>query len=245
MCTSCDQVVGTRDMHVSSPIAWSVAILAVAATTGGFSHAARAQSIQPATPDETGVTIGMPQTDSSPNSLVPGILPPALPGGMSNYFAPRRNHGIVLNNPSTDGESDPSLLWFEIDSQPTTNNGIAAQFGIGYAPRPDLGFAFGPVFELNGPIGQSIGTDQRNDFDVTPTHHPGGFYRHNFSGNPGNPSGTDDAGIAASLSYMPFQDIWIGLHGRLTSDLAPDPNTGALDRFDAMLGLTAGYRLEF
>lgn len=239
-------------MNVSKTIAWSVAILAVAVTTGGFWQTAQAQSTQSTTPDETGVTIGMLQTGTqagnSPKSLVPGILPPALRSGMSSYFFPRPNHGILLNNSSRSNENDRSLLWFEMDSQPTSNNGVSTQFGIGYAPQPNLGFAFGPVFELNGPIGQSLGIGSGNDDDVTPTHRPGGVYSPNFSGNrgnPGNPSGTDDAGIAASLSYMPFQDIWIGLHGRVTSDLSSGPNTAAPDRFDAMLGLTAGYRLEF
>ncbi|WP_147262312.1 hypothetical protein [Thalassospira xiamenensis] len=229
-------------MNVSRPIMWPIASLAIAVMASGFSQTAQAQPTLTATPDETGVTIGLPKIDGSPNSLVPGILPPASPGGMRNYFSTRGNRGIVLGHPASDSEGDQSLFWLEMDSQPTSSNGIAAQIGIGFAPRPDLGFAFGPVFELNGPIGQSASIGSGNDYDVTPTHRPSGVYSQNFSSNP---AGTDDAGIAASLSYMPFQDIWIGLHGRVTSDLSSGPNAAEPDRFDAMLGLTAGYRLEF
>ena len=129
-------------MNVSRPIMWPIASLAIAVMASGFSQTAQAQSTLTATPDETGVSIGLPKIDGSPNSLVPGILPPASPGGMRNYFSTRGNRGIVLGNPANDSESDQSLFWLEMDSQPTSSNGIAAQIGIGFAPRPDLGFAF-------------------------------------------------------------------------------------------------------
>ena len=232
-------------MHVSRPNTWLIAGSAVAFLLGGFSHSANAQSNQTATPAETGVTIGMPEIDLLHSNLVPGILPPLGQSGLSQYFSQSGNRSIILGSPSGGENEDVSLFWLEMNSRPQPGKGVSAQIGLGFAPRPDLGIAFGPVFELNGPIGKSIGNDTSHDYDVTPTHRPGDYYNQEFSSRRSNNSGTDDAGIAASLSYMPFKDIWIGLHGRLTSDLTSAPNTGGTDSFDAMLGLTAGYRLEF
>ena len=57
---------------------------------------------------------------------------------------------------------------------------------------------------------------------------------------------TNDAGLAGSLSYMPLEDIWIGLHGSVSRDLtSTNRKDGFLDGIDAMLGLTASYRIQF
>lgn len=141
-------------------------------------------------------------------------------------------------------------MWLEATATPTSHNGFAAQLGIGYAPSPDLGFAAGPVLMLNSPLlGTGYGEEDPNDFSVTPTVPPDGWWspRHEFRAQ-ADPQ--DSAGLAASLSYMPFEDIWIGIHGRVSKNLNANNDTqkskdGLLDNIDTMLGLTAGYRLNF
>ncbi|OSQ39434.1 hypothetical protein [Thalassospira mesophila] len=196
----------------------------------------------PAAPAETAA-------DTS-SYLVQGILPAPGRHGFDNYFssAPGRRHGAVLTLPGskTNGNTkdQSGLMWFEANSDQTANKGLSAQFGIGYSPNRAVGFAFGPVVELNGSLGHHIGTSGTDDEDylVTPTlRNDSGISGAGFNGE----TGSDSAGLAASLSYMPFEDLWVGIHGRLTSDLTSSSSSSSTDRFDAMLGLTAGYRLQF
>ncbi len=181
--------------------------------------------------------------------LVQGILPGPGRNRFDNYFATdaTRKHGTILSLPGSQSKpgqpAQSSMMWLEASSEQTGSNGISAQFGVGYAPNRNLGFAMGPVVKLNGSLGSHIGMSSGEDADyfVTPTlRHDNTLSGIGFS----NEQGSDSAGLAASLSYMPFEDLWIGIHGRLTSDLTSSGSNPS-DRFDAMLGLTAGYRLKF
>ncbi|AUG51655.1 hypothetical protein [Thalassospira marina] len=188
--------------------------------------------------------------ESKPSSyLVQGILPAPGRNGFDNYFAtgPSRSHATILTLPGskakTGSKKQESVMWFEANSDQTPGKGVSAQFGIGYSPNRSLGFAVGPVVELNGSLGNHVGVSGSDDEDylVTPTmRSENGLSGIGF----GNEQGSDSAGLAASLSYMPFEDLWVGIHGRLTSDLTSS-SSSPTDRFDAMLGLTAGYRLQF
>ena len=202
---------------------------------------------------ETDMAVAATPTETSSQIsgyLVQGILPGPGRNGFDTYFssAPSRSHGVVLTLPGS--KSNPNdnnqagLMWFEANSNQTANNGLAAQFGIGYSPNRAVGFAFGPVVELNGSLGHHIGSSSSDneDYLVTPTlRNDTGISSVGF----GSGQGSDSAGLAASLSYMPFEDLWVGIHGRLTSDLTSSSSRSSNDRFDAMLGLTAGYRLQF
>jgi len=202
---------------------------------------------------ETEMPALAPRTSPEPkisSYLVQGILPAPGRAGFDNYFstAPSRHHGAVLTLPgrsTNNADNDQTgLMLLEANSNQTDGKGVSAQFGIGYSPNRNVGFAFGPVVELNGSLGNHIGASASDDEDylVTPTmRNDNGIASAGFN----NETGTDSAGLAASLSYMPFEDLWVGIHGRLTSDLTSSSGNSTTDRFDAMLGLTAGYRLQF
>ncbi|MCC9624594.1 hypothetical protein LPB41_23170 [Thalassospira sp. MA62] len=147
---------------------------------------------------------------------------------------------LSLGTPSDDGTSPDHWLWFGLNGADSPNRALRAQIGLGYAPTPDTGLAVGPFVDLNGSIGNQIGIYPSGTMagtDLTGRR----------MGRQNRESASDDAGLAASLSYMPLPDIWIGLHGSVSRSLTPDdgPNNGALDGIDAMLGLTAHYRFEF
>ncbi|OKH88705.1 hypothetical protein LF95_00950 [Thalassospira sp. TSL5-1] len=181
--------------------------------------------------------------------LVQGILPAPGRNGFDNYFSTgaSRQRTAILTLPGSQSKSGEkqqnSMMWLEASTDQSPGNGISAQFGVGYSPSRTLGFAVGPVVQLNGSLGRHMGmtTSEDADYLVTPTlRHDNTLSATGFSSE----QGTDGVGLAASLSYMPFEDLWIGIHGRLTSDLTSS-SSNPTDRFDAMLGLTAGYRLKF
>ncbi|RCK41052.1 hypothetical protein TH25_23835 [Thalassospira profundimaris] len=181
--------------------------------------------------------------------LVQGILPAPGRNGFNNYFATdaSRQRTAILTLPGSQTKSDArqqsGVMWLEASSDQTSGKGVSAQFGVGYSPYRTLGFAVGPVVQLNGSLGSHMGmsTSEDDDYLVTPTlRHDSTLSATGFAAE----QGSDSAGLAASLSYMPFEDLWIGIHGRLTSDLTSS-SSNPTDRFDAMLGLTAGYRLKF
>ncbi|MDP2699573.1 hypothetical protein [Thalassospira sp.] len=193
-------------------------------------------NIAPAYAQQTVPETGVPAKKSS-HALVQGILPmPGMSGGT-------RHNLMVFGPDEQDPSADDGLMWLEMGMGPTTSNGVSAQLGLGYAPSSDLGLSFGPVVELNGTLGQGMGAGYADDYSVTPTQRQGGSTQR-LRLTSSLPSGQDNAGLAASLSYMPLQDIWIGVHGRVTSDFNAAPGS-TLPGVDAMLGLTAGYRLEF
>ncbi len=171
------------------------------------------------------------------NDLGVGILPPVGRNNISRYFSSRTRNSILFGPESGDAEQS-SRLWLELDNPGNTRNGLSAQIGLGYSPTPDLGIAFGSFFDLSATRSENIGIYQTGGY---------GIERHRSQvlltegGNSFN-----DAGLAASLSYMPLQDIWIGLHGSVSRNMTPtQPDQNILDGIDAMLGLTASYRIEF
>lgn len=166
-----------------------------------------------------------------------GILPPAGQNGISRYFSGRARNSILLGTEPGDPEQG-SLLWLELDSTRTLQNRFSTQIGLGYAPSPDLGFAVGPFIDLSAAKSENIGIYQTGGYAFDEN-------RNRVLLSEGGNS-FNDAGLAASLSYMPLQDIWIGLHGSVSRNLTPvQPDQSILDGIDAMLGLTASYRIEF
>ena len=167
-----------------------------------------------------------------------GILPPAGQNGISRYFSGRTRNSIVLGTEPDDTAQNSSLLWLEFDSTKTPRNGLSTQIGLGYAPSPDFGFAVGPFLDLSAAKSENIGIYQTGGYAFDES-------RNRVLLSEGGNS-FNDAGLAASLSYMPLPDIWIGLHGSVSRNLTPaQPDQSILDGIDAMLGLTASYRIKF
>lgn len=167
-----------------------------------------------------------------------GLLPPAGRIGPNLDFTPSARYGLALG-PSTDDTTDTSRYWLEFGGTTSRSaRGMSGQIGLGYSPSPEIGFAVGPFFDLGNAGPGSLGVYQTDDFGT------GQSTRHGFV--VGGDGLTNDAGLAGSLSYMPLPDIWIGMHGSVSRDLgAQNPSDGLLDGIDAMLGLTASYRIEF
>lgn len=207
-------------------------ILAACISTGlGLIYAAHAQSI------ESAETVTPSSRLAFGGGFATGILPPAGHDGIGNYFSVRTSYGISLRSVPTE-PNRTDQFWLELDSNTNSQKGISAQIGLGYSPTPDVGFAVGPFLDLNAATSDNIGIYQTGGLA---TERPP--QRALISGNS---SAFNDAGLAASLSYMPLEDIWIGLHGSVSHSLSPTPpDQGILDGIDAMLGLTASYRIEF
>ncbi len=166
-----------------------------------------------------------------------GILPPFGRIGSMADLTPSARYGIALG-PSADDPTDTSHYWLELGSTSRSEQGMRGQIGLGYSPSPEIGFAMGPFFDLDSSAPGGIGVYQTDEFAA------GQSTRHGFV--VGGDGLTNDAGLAGSLSYMPLPDIWIGMHGSVSRDLgAQNPNDGLLDGIDAMLGLTASYRIKF
>lgn len=166
-----------------------------------------------------------------------GILPPVGQNGLSRYFSGRTRNRILLGTESRDTEQG-NLFWLEFDSTRTLGNSLGTQIGLGYAPSSEFGFAVGPFLDLGAAKSGNIGIYQTggNAFDQDQNRVLFSEGLNTFN----------DAGLAASLSYMPLQDIWIGLHGSVSRNLSPtQPDQSTLDGIDAMLGLTARYRIAF
>jgi len=103
---------------------------------------------------------------------------------------------------------------------------------------PELGIAVGPFVELGSTRSENIGNYQTGGYAPDQRRSQVLFFD--------SDNAFHDAGLAASLSYMPLEDIWIGLHGSVSRNMAPPhPEQSILDGIDAMLGLTASYRIEF
>ncbi|MFV1852872.1 MAG: hypothetical protein ACFHHU_18000 [Porticoccaceae bacterium] len=171
------------------------------------------------------------------SAFTSGILPPVGTNGIGNYFSGQSPYSVPLGNEPDDG-SVRDQYWLELDSSTNARQGVSAQIGVGYSPSPDLGFAVGSFLDLDAASSRNIGVYQTGGYAVEP------LSRRVLISNSG--SSFNDAGLAASLSYMPLEDIWIGLHGSVSRNLTPTtPDEGVLDGIDAMLGLTASYRIEF
>ncbi|MEQ8392125.1 MAG: hypothetical protein RIB30_14130 [Thalassospira sp.] len=207
-------------------------ILATCISTGlGPIYAAYAQS------NETAETVSPSSRLAFGGGFATGILPPAGHDGIGNYFSGRTSYGISLRS-APDQPDRTDQFWLELDSNTNNQQGISAQIGLGYSPTPDVGFAVGPFLDLNAATTDNIGIYQTGGLAIEQPRQ-----RALISGNH---NAFNDAGLAASLSYMPLEDIWIGLHGSVSHSLTPTPpDQGILDGIDAMLGLTARYRIEF
>ncbi|NIY76586.1 hypothetical protein HED22_13125 [Thalassospira sp. HF15] len=167
----------------------------------------------------------------------PGGIRTANPTGFDRDFTPSARYGITLN-PDANAPDDPAQYWLEFGGAPRADHGMNARIGLGYSPSPDLGFSLGPFVDLDAAAPGTVGVYQTDPFGTQRPMRPG--FGHSSTGI------THDAGLAGSLSYMPLEDIWIGLHGTLSRDLSTqNPEDGLLDGIDAMLGLTARYRIEF
>ena len=171
-------------------------------------------------------------------NLMSGILPPAGHNSLGRYISGRTTYGIQISPDDTNNTDDAGQVWLELNGQTTDRNGMSAQVGLGYAPTPDVGIAVGPFVDLSGSRSDNFGA------------YEAGSYEHQTRSSrimlSDGSSGFDDAGFAASLSFMPLEDIWIGLHGSVSHSLTPsETHQGMLDGIDAMLGLTARYRIEF
>ncbi|RCK47945.1 hypothetical protein [Thalassospira profundimaris] len=184
----------------------------------------------------------VPSISSAPrlafgSDLGAAILPPAGHNGISRYFSGRTRSSFLLG-PEPDDTGQGSQFWLEMDGTRNTHNGLSAQIGLGYSPTPGLGIAVGPFLDLSASKSENIGIYQTGGYAFEQPRRP---LLLSESDNDIN-----DAGLAASLSYMPLQDIWIGLHGSVSRNLTPSqPDQSVLDGIDAMLGLTARYRIEF
>ena len=167
----------------------------------------------------------------------PGGISASNASGHDHEFIPSARYGFTMN-PDAYTPENPSQYWLEFGGAPRADNRINARIGLGYSPSPDLGFSMGPFLDLDVAAPGMIGVYQTDQFGG---RHP---FRPRFA--LGNVAATNDAGLAGSLSYMPLEDIWIGLHGSVSRDLT-NTNTrdGLLDGIDAMLGLTASYRIQF
>ncbi len=165
-----------------------------------------------------------------------GILPStgtAIDHSVSRYGG----YGIALN-PQDAIQENSALYWLEFGGMPHADHGVNARIGLGYSPSRDLGFSVGPFLDLD--------TTSPNDRSIYQTDTFGRSNRGRSSFGLTDLTMTRDAGLAGSLSYMPLEDIWIGLHGTVSRDLTTGRNhDGFLDGIDAMLGLTARYRIEF
>lgn len=175
------------------------------------------------------------------SSFSSGILPPAGHSRIGNYFDRQHQYGIALGptpDVSDDGSPPTDQYWLEFGGTAENHHRLNAQIGLGYSPTPDLGIAVGSYFDVNAATNTGYGNYQ-----------PGGYAQPRLRQRPSlTESGSflNDAGLAASLSYMPFADIWIGLHGSVSRNLSTTPtDDGTLDGIDAMLGLTATYKVEF
>jgi len=169
--------------------------------------------------------------------VIPGMASQSSYDPVGNYFSGRTSYAIPLGTDPNEPERTDQF-WLAFDGINHDQQGISAQIGLGYAPTSTLGFAVGPFFDLNSPTTNKTGLYQ---IGGVASERP---LRRTFL--PNNGTVLHDAGLAASLSYMPLEDIWIGLHGSVSHSIAPSPpNQGILDGIDAMLGLTASYRIEF
>jgi len=187
------------------------------------------------------------ETEASSSSgfqLIPGGsafgpdgISPSSPSGFNPDFTPSARYGITLD-PDANASGNPSQYWLEFGGAPRSDHGINARIGLGYSPSPDLGFSMGPFFDLNAAAPGTVGVYETDQFG---TRH---LARPRFGLN--SVSNANDAGLAGSLSYMPLEDIWIGLHGSVSRDLGTkNTEDGLLDGIDAMLGLTASYKIKF
>lgn len=171
------------------------------------------------------------------SAFTSGILPPVGAYGIGNYFSGQSRYSITLGE-EPDDEHVRDQYWLELDSSTNTRQGVSAQIGLGYSPSPNLGFAVGSFLDLDAASSRNIGLYHTGGYAVEPTSR-----RVLLSSSS---SSFNDAGLAASLSYMPLEDIWIGLHGSVSRNFTPtSPDDGVLDGIDAMLGLTASYRIKF
>ena len=167
----------------------------------------------------------------------PGSFSQSAPTGFDHGFFPSARYGLTLN-PKLDNAGNPPQYWFEFGGTPRADRGMNAQIGFGYSPSPDVGFSVGPFLDLDAATPGRFGVYQTDTFGAQHHVRPG----FGITGT----GVRNDAGLAGSLSYMPLEDIWIGLHGSVSRDLtAANPNDGLLDGIDAMLGLTASYRIQF
>jgi hypothetical protein len=167
----------------------------------------------------------------------PGGISYLGPTGFDHGFVPSARYGLTPD-PQPDDTNSPPQYWFEFGGTPRADRGMNAQVGFGYSPSPDVGFTVGPFLDLDAATPGSLGVYQSDTFDVQHRARP----VFGLSGT----GLSNDAGLAGSLSYMPLEDIWIGLHGSVSRDLTPtNPNDGLLDGIDAMLGLTASYQIQF
>lgn len=191
-----------------------------------------AQSLQSEPTSQTGVTL-IP----GGSAFGPGGISSSNPIGFDRSFTPSARYGLTLGPDATDPHN-PAQYWFEFSGAPRSDHGINAQIGFGYSPSPDVGFTVGPFLDLDAATPGNFDVYQTDAFGVQHRAHPGFV----FTGT----GLTNDAGLASSLSYMPLEDIWIGLHGSVSRDLTTtSPSDGLLDGIDAMLGLTARYRIQF
>lgn len=191
-----------------------------------------AQTIENALPTKPGM-----QLIPGGSAFGPGGISSTVPHDFDQDFTPSSRYGIALAPTPSDPENT-SQYWLEFGGVPRTDRGMNAQIGLGYSPSPDLGFTVGPFLDLDAATPGNIGIYQTDRL---------GAQRRIRSGFSGSGTGdAHDAGLAGSLSYMPLEDIWIGLHGSVSRDLTPrNSEDGLLDGIDAMLGLTARYRIEF
>jgi hypothetical protein len=167
----------------------------------------------------------------------PNGISPASPTGLNPDFTPSARYGITTN-PDPNASESQSQYWLEFGGAPRADRGMNALIGLGYSPSPDLGFSMGPFVDLDAAAAGTVGVYQTDTFGRQHAVRPG-FARSAIGSS-------QDAGLAGSLSYMPLEDIWIGLHGSVSRDLSTqNSEDGLLDGIDAMLGLTARYRIEF
>lgn len=167
----------------------------------------------------------------------PGGIPTSHTSGLDGEFIPSARYGLTIN-PDAYAQESPSQYWLEFSGTPRAGSGMNARIGLGYSPSPDLGFSMGPFLDLDVAAPGTIGVYQTDQFGGRHPLHPGFAL--------GDNAVTNDAGLAGSLSYMPLEDIWIGLHGSVSRDLtSTNRKDGFLDGIDAMLGLTASYRIQF
>lgn len=186
-----------------------------------------------------------PESSLSLTRLIAGC---GLSGGISSNFPLQGNNQYISGYRMPDFRTTIGIgdelfattgpIWFGVNGGTPAQNSVNARFGFGYAPTPDIGLSIGPFLGLAGSA-----PDNSHEYSTSASALAPRTPRLLLSGR--GPM-LDDAGLAASLSYMPLEDIWIGLHGSLSHDLQTDPSgRDAFGGMDAILGLTAGYRVRF
>jgi len=230
--------VGTGDMQKLHRPSWAkrhrICTFLTALLYAGLTQtpSAFAQSLESEPTSQSGVKL-IP----GGSAFGPGGIAYSGPTGFDQNFTPSARYGLTLGPDPTDADTAPQY-WFEFGGAPRTDHGMNAQIGFGYSPSPDVGLSVGPFLDLDAATPGNLGVYQTNTFGVQQHVRPS----FGITGT----GVSNDAGLAGSLSYMPLEDIWIGLHGSVSRDLTPaNPTDGLLDGIDAMLGLTASYRVQF